>query len=131
MKKWIKRLLFALILLLVVAFTGFVIWAETPLGPMPKALDALQTGNGVLVETKPWLTFSPQAESPQTGVIFYPGGRVDARSYVPPMQKIATASYLVVVPLMPRNMAFTAPNRAAEMMALTRKSNAGCWPGTL
>lgn len=117
MKKWIKRLLLGITLLLMIVVAGFVFWAETPLGPMPEALDALQSGDGVRVETAPWLTFSPQGAAPQVGLIFYPGGRVDPRSYAPPAREIAAAGYLVVIPPMPLNMAFMAPNRAAEVIA--------------
>jgi pimeloyl-ACP methyl ester carboxylesterase len=117
MKRILKTLALSLAGLLLLAVIGFVIWAETPLGPMPEAVDALQSGNGVLVETTPWLTFSPQGDAPQTGFIFYPGGRVDPRSYAPAMRQIAAAGYLTVIPPMPLNMAFTAPDRAAEVMA--------------
>jgi len=41
MKKWFNRLGLAVTLLLVIAIIGFVIWAETPLGPMPEALAAV------------------------------------------------------------------------------------------
>ena len=65
---------------MVAAFTA---WAYTPLGPMPEAIAALQSDAAVQVATSPWLTFTPTAAPPTTGFIFYPGGRVDARSYAP------------------------------------------------
>lgn len=115
-RKWLKRILYGLLLLLFLAFVGFVIWAETPLGPMPEALSALQSDEQVSVETSPWLTFTPAGKTPRTGFIFYPGGRVDARSYAPAARQIAAAGYLVVIPPMPLNLAFLAPNRAADVI---------------
>ncbi len=112
MKKWIKRLALAIGLLLVIAIAGFIIWAETPLGPMPEALAALQSDSQVQVETDPWLTFVPAGRQSETGLILYPGGRVDARSYAPPAHAIAAEGYLVVIPPMPLNLAFLAPGRA-------------------
>ncbi|RME41475.1 MAG: alpha/beta hydrolase, partial [Caldilineae bacterium] len=60
MKRTLKILGVSLLGLILLAGLGFVIWAETPLGPMPEALAALQSGDGVRVETAPWLTFTPQ-----------------------------------------------------------------------
>lgn len=117
MKKWFKRLGLAVTLLLVIAIAGFVIWAETPLGPMPEALAALQSDEQVHVETSPWLTFAPVGQQPDIGMILYPGGRVDARSYAPPARAIAAKGYLVVITPMPLNMAFLAPNRADKVIA--------------
>lgn len=116
MKKWIKRLGLAVGLLLVIAIAGFVIWAETPLGPMPEALAALQSDAQVQVETEPWLTFTPVGQQPEIGLILYPGGRVDPRSYAPPARAIAAEGYLVIVPPMPLNLAFFAPNRAEDVI---------------
>lgn len=117
MKKWIKRLGLALAVLLLIAIAGFVIWAETPLGPMPEALAALQSDAQVQVETEPWLTFTPVGRQPEIGLILYPGGRVDPRSYAPPARAIAAAGYLVVIPPMPLNLAVFAPGRADDVMA--------------
>ncbi len=117
MKRRLKRLGLAVGLLLIVAIAGFVIWAETPLGPMPEALAALQSDAQVQVETEPWLTFIPVGRQPAIGLILYPGGRVDARSYAPPAWQIAAAGYLVVIPPMPLNLAFLGANRAEAIMA--------------
>ncbi len=116
MKPWIKRLGLALTALLVVAVAGFVIWAVTPLGPMPEALAALESDALVAVQTDPWLTFMPVGQQPATGLILYPGGRVDPRSYAPPARQIAAEGYLVVIPPMPLNLAFLAPNRAEAVI---------------
>jgi dienelactone hydrolase len=52
---------------------------------------------------------------PATGFIFYPGGRVDFRSYAPGARAIAGAGYLVVMVPMPLNLAILAPDRALEV----------------
>lgn len=113
----IKRLLLILLTILAILLAGFVIWAETPLGPMPEALAALQSDDTVRVETEPWLEFWPQDGRPSSGVILYPGGRVDPRSYAPAARALAEQGYLVVIPPMPLNLAFFDLNTAAEIMA--------------
>lgn len=109
--------LLALVLVLAIALAGFVIWADNPLGPLPEALAALQSDASVVVNTNPWIVFEPTGNAPTTGLIFYPGGRVDARSYAPEMHAIAAKGYLAVIVPMPLNLAVLGANRAGQVIA--------------
>jgi predicted alpha/beta-hydrolase family hydrolase len=111
-----KRILLGLPIVLLLAAAGFTAWAYTPLGPMPEAIAALQSDAVVQVTTSPWLTFTPVGRQPTTGFIFYPGGRVDARSYAPAARAIAGQGYLVVIVPMPFNLAVTNPGAAAAVI---------------
>ena len=117
MKTWIKRISLALLALLIVATTAFVIWAENPLKAMPEAIAALESDADVRVSDDDWMVFSPVDTDTQTGVIIYPGGRVDPRAYAPLAKEIARAGYFVALPPMPLNLAFTGINVADEIMA--------------
>ena len=117
MKLWIKRISFGLLALLIVATAAFVIWAENPLKAMPEALAALESDAQVSVTTDGWMVFTPTEMVAPTGVIIYPGGRVDPRAYAPLAKEIARAGYLVILPPMPLNLAFTGINVADEIMA--------------
>ncbi|MCX6655118.1 MAG: alpha/beta hydrolase, partial [Candidatus Bathyarchaeota archaeon] len=66
----------AILVVLAVAGVGFIIWAETPLGPMTEALQALNSDAKVMVINGDWLVFQPVNGITHTGFIFYPGGRV-------------------------------------------------------
>ena len=77
---------------------------------------ALESDAQVASNTEPWLTFRPVNQQPTAGLILYPGGRVDPRSYAPAAREIAAEGYLVVVVPMPLNLAFFAPDRAARVM---------------
>lgn len=112
----LKWILFLIVLGLILAAAGFLIWAATPLGPMPEAAAALQSDMQVSVVSGDWISFQPVSGSPTTGFIFYPGGRVDARAYAPPLRSIAAQGYLVVLVPMPLNLAVFASDRAAEVM---------------
>jgi pimeloyl-ACP methyl ester carboxylesterase len=112
LKKWWWTL--PLVLLLMVA--GFVIWASLAAAPMPEALIALQADPEVRVEIGQWITFSPVDSDPESGFIFYPGGRVDPRAYAPAMRELAAQGYLCVIVPMPLNLAVLAPWRAAGVM---------------
>jgi pimeloyl-ACP methyl ester carboxylesterase len=95
----------------------FVTWAESGPGPMNEALVALEPGPQVEVASDTWLVLEPAAGSPATGLIIYPGGRVDARAYAPAARAIATEGFLVVIVPMPLDLAFLGAGRAAEVIA--------------
>ena len=116
MKTWMKVLI-AVVAVFAIAVVAFVIWGSTPLGPMPEALAALESDANVAVATDPWLSFTPTQGAKNTGLIFYPGGRVDPRSYAPMARAIAEAGYPVVIVPMPLNLAVFGVNRAADVIA--------------
>jgi hypothetical protein len=84
---------------------------------MPEALAALHSDAQVEVDTDPWLVFRPVGEDPEVGLVLYPGARVDQRAYAPAARALAQEGYLSVIVSMPLNLAFFAPDRAAEVMA--------------
>ena len=116
MKTWLKRISIAIIIILAFATIGFVWWGNTPLKAMPEALTAFESDDEVLVINKKWMVFSPLNLSTKTGVIIYPGGHVDPRAYAPLAKEIAREGYLVILPPMPLNLAFTGINVADEIM---------------
>jgi pimeloyl-ACP methyl ester carboxylesterase len=117
MKKKIVLAASIFVAILLLAVGGFVVWASADSGPMPEAVQALESTSAVKVETDPWLVFTPIGQEPTTGFIFYPGGKVDPRSYAPMAKAIAEQGYLVVIPPMPLNLAVFSPDEAAEVIA--------------
>ena len=113
----VRRILLISLAILVAAVGGFAAWAYTPLGPLPEAAAALRPDARVQVATSPWLTFTPTGAPPATGFIFYPGGRVDARSYAPAARAIAERGYLVVIAPAPFNLAVFRPAVAEAVIA--------------
>jgi hypothetical protein len=116
MGKLIRKFWWVIFLVPLLLVGAFVVWASTPLGPMPEALAALQSDAQVQVRAGDLLVFQPTGQTPTTGVIFYPGGRVDYRSYAPDARAMAAQGYLVVIPKMPLNMAFFDSSRADDVM---------------
>jgi hypothetical protein len=117
------RIIAAVLGVVLVAVLGFIIWAETPLGPAPDAIAALESGNSVTVaRTAAGWEFAPDADG-QVGIVFYPGGRVDARSYAPLARALAEQGYLVVITPVTLNLAVMSPNvgdRARDAHAAAR-----------
>jgi len=82
--------------------------------PLPEALIALNSDDNATVETEKlpfaffnpdYFIFKPAGMEPETGFLFYPGGKVDPRAYAPPAHAIAAAGYLVVIVSMPFDLA--------------------------
>lgn len=77
------RVVLAAIVFVALGSAAFVVWGSAPLGPEPPALDAVRSDADVQVAQTPegWV-FTPTHTSvaPTTGLVFYPGGRVDVRS---------------------------------------------------
>ncbi|HBX67968.1 MAG TPA: alpha/beta hydrolase [Chloroflexi bacterium] len=96
---------------------GFWLWASHPAPVMPEALPSLESDALVRVQTDPWLEFIPEGPNPTTGLIFYPGGLVQAEAYAPAARTIAEAGYLVVITPMPLNLAVLDVNAATEVIA--------------
>src|SRR5262245_58337071 len=110
-----------LLAILVIGAGAFVLWANDAAQPTPAALAALQSDATVQVTNQNgWLVFQPASNSgapPSTGLILYPGGKVDYRAYAPVAREIAAQGYLVVIPPMPLNLAFFGSNVASSIMA--------------
>jgi pimeloyl-ACP methyl ester carboxylesterase len=117
MKKVLKWIGIILLVVILAGGAGFVIWAENALGPQQIALDALKSGAGVTISQKNGYTvFQPDNQDSGTGFIFYPGGRVDYRSYAPALRKIAEKGYLVVLVPVRLNLAFFDINAAEPVL---------------
>ena len=117
MKTTLKWLGIGLLVAVVLAGAGFLVWAETPAQPGPAALAALESDGVVYVFDKgKYILFYPAvcatqppgaSGSPhQVGLVFYPGGRVDYRAYAPALRQIAAQGFIVALVPVRLNLAF-------------------------
>ncbi len=113
----LKWVLLALAIVIIAGLFFGIRWATYARPPLLEAIAALESDDLVTVTEEPWLIFSPSGTTPTTGFIFYPGGRVDPRSYASLMRRIAEEGYLVIVPTMPINMAVFDADVADEIIA--------------
>ena len=112
--KRVRTILLIIAAILAILVIGFVAYSRfATAGPEQEALNALVTDDVVEVQTGDWYVFEPADSTPETGLIFYPGGYVDPRAYAPAAREIAAAGYLVVIPTMPLNLAVLGANQAA------------------
>jgi pimeloyl-ACP methyl ester carboxylesterase len=109
--KLAKPLLLGFFIVAVVVL-GLIVWANSVLGPAPEAFGALRSDAQVTVNLDQFVAFQPANKKTTTAFIFYPGARVDYRSYAVPLHKIAAEGYLVVLLPVRLNLALLDPNAA-------------------
>lgn len=117
MKKNWKIALAVIAVAVLLGAAGFVAWGLTPLGPGAAALAALEPGGVAVRDEGEFIVFAPAGAEPATGLILYPGGRVDPRSYAPVARAIAARGYLVALVRMPLSLAVLDVDRADAVIA--------------
>jgi pimeloyl-ACP methyl ester carboxylesterase len=109
--KFAKPLLLGFFIVAVVVL-GFIIWANSVLAPAPEAFGALRSDAQVTVNLDKFVAFQPANKKTTTAFIFYPGARVDYRSYAVPLHRIAAEGYLVILLPVRLNLAILDVNAA-------------------
>jgi pimeloyl-ACP methyl ester carboxylesterase len=111
---WIARIVATVA---VVALLGGLLWLR-PLGATDVALEALSSGNGVeVVQSATRIELRPTGPLDPTGLVFYPGAKVDARAYAAILRPLAEAGHLVVIVKLPFGIAFTDLDAASSVIA--------------
>ena len=111
----VRLLLIGIFVILLLGTVGLVGWATVRTQEATERAVAVLQENGVQREDGQ-LVFRPDSPTDK-GLIYYPGGLVDPEAYAVTAQGIADAGYLVVIPKMPLNLAFTGINRADGIRA--------------
>ena len=116
MKRVWVRIIVGVVVVLALATGGFVAWALSVPPIMPEATQALLGDETVQVTQGRWIAFEPATPTHTTGVIFHPGGRVDARAYAPLMRSLAENGYPAFIVPVTLNLAFVSPNVAQPVI---------------
>ena len=118
MKKALKIIGIAIVVLVVGMYAYLSITtARNNAAPAAEALAAMESDERVAVAYDDYLTLTPAATAPKTGIVFYPGAYCDIRGYTPVWKEIAAQGYLVVAPKMPFDFAIFSPDAADEVRA--------------
>lgn len=122
-KKYAVITLFVLLIMVAAAFTYYI-------SDYYPAVDAAQTalaGNAsyMVEDTDNFITFTPTGNKSHTGIIFYPGAKVEAESYSVLASKLAANNYTTIIVKMPFNLAFFGANKADEV--ITRHPEITSW----
>ncbi|MEG0177806.1 alpha/beta hydrolase [Anaerorhabdus sp.] len=115
--KYIKqhKIITSLLVLLLI-LVGYVAYYLTTFSPANElAISSIESTSVVnVVETSDTITFTPLNNDPQVGLIYYPGGKVDPKSFAYAANSIASNDILVVIEKMPFNLAIFDINAATK-----------------
>lgn len=97
---------------------GVAVWWLQPQPLLPEARAAMASTETVTFsQDKGWLEYLPVGAEPRTGLILYPGGKVEPAGYARSAQAIAAEGYLVVIVPVPLNLAVLGADRATDVIA--------------
>jgi hypothetical protein len=116
LKRFLKILGIGILILVTVGILGMIIWAKTgTLNAQEVALAALESTESVTITQDPWIVFEP-VSAYDIGLVFYPGGLVEAKAYAPILHQIAAEGVLVIITPMPLNLAILNTSAADDAM---------------
>lgn len=116
-RKTVKRIIKIIGIVLVVFIIGILTYLGNYYHADQTAHEALNSNDQVNVSEKGNLTiFTPTTGQAATGIIFYPGGKVEDIAYAPLMQALAKKGLTAVLVKMPFNLAVLNPNGADAVM---------------
>jgi predicted alpha/beta-hydrolase family hydrolase len=101
-------------------FCPFRLHWQTPIGPMPANFGEL----GLMGQTRrhAFYAYAPQGKAPQSGLLLFPGGSVDFRSYALVARDLARHGFVVVVQHVPFGFALFDHDRAIGPSGMLRRT---------
>lgn len=102
----------AILAILVIGIAAFAFYVNDYYHADDRATNALQSTTNVKVHTLDNGNIAFEPADPQAGIVFYPGGKVQAEAYAPLMQDLAERGFLSVIVPMPFNLAVFNTNGA-------------------
>ncbi len=113
MKKWVKIISIALACLLLIAGVGFLLYVSN----YYKADDiALAVMENPTIRTESNFTILSPSVPGETGLIFYPGGKVEHSAYLPLLEQLRQQGVTCVLVEMPFHLAVFNPNAADSVL---------------
>jgi pimeloyl-ACP methyl ester carboxylesterase len=104
--RWIRRLWITAGL----CFMAWLAWNTRARGVDPALLRS--TGTVAVLDSGPFLRFTPRTGEAEAGLIFLPGATVDPTAYVPLLRAVAEAGHPVVLVRLPWRVAPSASSQA-------------------
>ena len=114
-----KRLILIVFLaVIIVAIAGFIFYVSDYYHADSTAVSAMSSnGSYSVVNTSSFITFTPTQNKSSTGVIFYPGAKIQPESYSVLASELAQNGYTTIIVKMPFNLAIFGENKANDVIA--------------
>lgn len=113
MKKWTKYSLFIILTLFLAAVLGFYIWSQQTYKPTSELKSLVTTKDYKKYDDL--YVFQPQQKT-TTGIIIYPGAKVEPLAYGFIAKELQKQGYFVVIPRMRLNMAIFEEKKANHII---------------
>ncbi|MCK8059172.1 MULTISPECIES: alpha/beta hydrolase [unclassified Fusibacter] len=114
--KIVKSLLFGIILILILAIGGFYIYTLDYYRASEDVNELMQEAENRIEVLKNTTVIYPSKDNDaHTGIIFYPGGKVEAVAYLPLLKQLSDQGYTCVLVKMPMNLAVFDVNAADKI----------------
>ncbi|BDZ70694.1 alpha/beta fold hydrolase [Methanobacterium petrolearium] len=112
-----KIIVITLVVVAVITASAFIYYVSDYYHADANALAALNSTEAYSVQnTGDFITFTPAGNKSTTGIIFYPGGKVQAESYSVIASKLAENDYTIIIAKMPFNLAFFGTDKADDVI---------------
>lgn len=114
--KKIKIALSIVLGLIIAIVVSFLAWSALYYKASEDALRLLESDENILVLTDKDLVFIPRDKVSDTGLIFYPGGKVEEKAYSYLGHALATEGYKTFIVKMPLRLAVLSPAAAQDII---------------
>ncbi|OON98822.1 MAG: carboxymethylenebutenolidase [Epulopiscium sp. Nele67-Bin004] len=123
-----KIVLRTLLILAILAIVGFGVYVSIYYEADEIAQAAYQQGlDDGTITTQGNMTIITPERPTDTGIIFYPGAKVEAIAYIPLLQQLADEGFTVVLIEMPFNMAIFDSNAAKDVFKVAELQDISSW----
>lgn len=112
-RKWSKRILITIAVLVVCAGTGFYVWTLDYYHADQSVYTTLQENQ--TYATDDYIVLESHQPS-QKAVIFYPGAKVQPEAYLPMLDKLRDTGVTCILVKMPLNLAVLGKDKATQIM---------------
>jgi hypothetical protein len=116
----LKIILISLLTLLVILLLGFYIYT-LDYSHADSRIDNLSSSSNIQIDNN--ITIITPNKSSDIGLIFYPGGKVEAKAYLPLLEKISKTGITCYLVEMPLNLAVFNINAATKIIKENTKIN--------
>lgn len=111
-----KKMFMVFIAGMIIVMIGGMFWLMDSYKATEQPLNMIENRQDINSRENGWLEIMPGQKS-ETGIIFYPGARVEPEAYVPLAFQISQQGFMVVIVSMPFNLAIFGVNEADKVIA--------------